>query len=118
MVEFGFEKLIAWQKARKLYKKIRELTSTFPNSERYDLTSQMNRASHGICSCLAEGSGRKTNKDKLHYVNMSYASLLELVSDLILSFDNKYISEVKLKELKTDCQELSKILSGLKRSLL
>ena len=114
--QFQFERMIAWQKAKIFYHDIRKITKTFPREERFDLTDQMNRASHSIVSNLAEGSGRKTKKDKARFYNMSYSSLLEVASDLILAHDNKYIDDNKLKELKTNSLELVRIIRGLIKS--
>lgn len=116
-VEFSFEKLIAWQKARVFYHEIRAITQNFPPAERYDLVSQMNRASHSIVSNIAEGSGRMTPKDKAKFLNISYSSLLEVSSDIILAKDRNYITEEQENKLKEDSLELQRIISGLRNSL-
>lgn len=114
---FPFENLIAWKKAKSFYHKIRDITKTFPSDEKYDLVSQMNRASHSIVSNIAEGSGRSSGKDQARFYTMSYSSLLEVGSDLILVYDRKYIDNEKLEELKIDSFELIRILSGLRSSI-
>jgi len=116
-IEFSFEKLIAWQKARVFYHEIRLITKTFPTDERFDLTSQMNRAAHSIVSNLAEGSGRMTPKDKAKFYNISYSSLLEVLSDIILAKDNNYITKEQEYNLRSKGQQLMKIISGLRKSL-
>jgi len=115
---FPFENLIAWKKAKLYYHKIRDITKTFPSDEKYDLVSQMNRASHSIVSNIAEGSGRSSGKDQARlFYTMSYSSLLEVGSDLILVHEREYINKEKLDELKQDSFELIRILSGLRSSI-
>jgi len=111
--EFQFERMIAWQKGRSYYHKIRAVTKTFPKEERFDLIDQMNRASHSIVSNLAEGSGRNSKKDKARFYNMSYSSILEVASDCILAHDNKYINNEQLTDLRTDSLELIRIVRSL-----
>lgn len=116
-IEFSFEKLIAWQKAREFYHEIRLVTKAFPIDERFDLTSQMNRASHSIVSNLAEGSGRMTPKDKAKFYNISYSSLLEVLSDVVLAKDNNFITKEQEYNLRSKGQQLMKIITGLRNSL-
>ncbi len=78
------------------------LTSSFPDKERVELVSQTTRAANSVCSNIAEGTARRTAKD------------METVNHIILANDQKYISEDKLYELKEQCLEISKMLSGLK----
>lgn len=94
---FLFEKLIAWQKAKGLSIAIYSATNSFPNEEKYGLTSQLRRASVSIASNLAEGSGRQTNKDKARFSEISYSSLLELLNQV---------------------KELSRIINALRKSQL
>jgi len=114
--EFQFERMIAWQKAKTFYHTIRSITQTFPKEERFDLVDQMNRASHSIVSNLAEGSGRTSNKDKARFYNMSYSSILEVASDIILAHDNKYINKKQVDELRADSLELVRIVRALIKS--
>ena len=64
---FYFEKLDVWQNARKLNKKVYEITKTFPKEEIYGLTNQVRRASVSICSNIAEGTSRQSSKDQAHF---------------------------------------------------
>ena len=93
---FSFEKLIAWQKSRELALLIFETTKQFPKDELFGLTSQMRRCSISISSNLAEGSGRNSFKDKARFTEIAYSSSLELLNQIILSFDFEYISETEI----------------------
>lgn len=97
---FSFEKLIAWQKARELALEIYKITKLFPKDELFGITSQMRRCSVSVASNLAEGSGRNSMKDKARFTEIAYGSALELLNQLILSFDFEYIEEQKYIEIR------------------
>ena len=97
---FSFEKLIAWQKARELALEIYKITKLFPKDELFGITSQMRRCSVSVASNLAEGSGRNSMKDKARFTEIAYGSALELLNQLILSFDFEYIEEQKYIEIE------------------
>ena len=93
MHEYSFEKLLIWQKGKTLAIQIYQITKKFPAEERFGLTNQLRRASVSIAANIAEGSCRKTNKDKSHFTNMAYTSLMEVLSHLIICKEMKYIKE-------------------------
>jgi four helix bundle protein len=84
---YSFEKLNVWQDARVLVKMIYQAASAFPESERYGLISQMQRASVSIASNIAEGSSRNTVKDKARFYEIAFGSLTELYCQVMLSYD-------------------------------
>ncbi|WP_246516214.1 four helix bundle protein [Aequorivita echinoideorum] len=90
---FSFEKLNVWQKSRQLSIKINEITQEFPSEERFGLSSQMRRASVSISSNIAEGSGRHSFKDQARFTEIAYSSVLELLNQVILSNDLKYLAD-------------------------
>ena len=81
---FRFEKLEVWQQARKLNRKIYECTRLFPEEERYALVSQIRRSSVSVASNIAEGSGRNSDADFSRFLEISYGSLMEVISQLYL----------------------------------
>jgi four helix bundle protein len=93
MKTYSFEKLIVWQKAKKLAVIIYKTTRDFPKEELFGMTSQMRRCSVSIPSNIAEGSGRQTSKDKARYTEIAYSSALELLNQLMISLDLEYINE-------------------------
>jgi four helix bundle protein len=88
-----YKELIVWQKARILVKDIYILTESFPNSEKYGITSQIQRAVISIPANIAEGSGRGSNKDFSRFLDIAIASAFELETEIILSYDLIFISE-------------------------
>lgn len=80
-----FEDTTVWKDAVDLAVGIYQITKKFPPDELYAMTSQMRRASTSISANIAEGYGRVSKKDKVHFYTMSYGSLMELKSFLYLS---------------------------------
>ena len=118
MKTFSFEKLIAWQKARELASEIYKITRLFPKDEVFGLTSQMRRCAVSIASNLAEGSGRNSMKDKARFTEIAFGSALELLNQLILSFDFKYFEEQKYIEIREKITEVTVLINGLYKSQL
>ncbi|MBQ2787518.1 MAG: four helix bundle protein [Bacteroidaceae bacterium] len=117
-MEFTFEKLEVWHKARILNKEIYILINELPNSERYALADQLRRASISIPSNIAEGSARSSEKEKVRFFEIAYGSLMEAYNQLLLASDLGYIDIQKVNTLKPKFEEIAKMISGLKRSLL
>ena len=115
---FSFEKLIAWQKARELALEIYKITKLFPKDELFGITSQMRRFSVSVASNLAEDSGRNSMKDKARFTEIAYGSALELLNQLILSFDFEYIEEQKYIEIREKITEVTVLINGLYKSQL
>ena len=115
---FSFEKLHAYQVARLLVKSVYHITEDFPSFEKFGLSSQLQRAVVTIASNIAEGSGRKSIKEKIHFLEIAYGSLLEVYCQLQLAMDLCYICEAKFLELKTTIFELSRLIGGLNASFV
>ena len=114
----SFEKLHAYQVARLLVKSVYHITEDFPSFEKFGLSSQLQRAVVSIASNIAEGSGRKSIKEKIHFLEIAYGSLLEVYCQLQLAMDLCYICEAKFLELKTTIFELSRLIGGLNASFV
>ena len=115
---FSFETLEVYQKCRVLVSDIYRLQRRFPPEERYALGDQMRRASTSITANLAEGSGRQSLKEKIHFVEISYGSLMEVFCELQTATDLGYITETDLEELSPQFVDIAKMLSGLRTSLV
>ncbi len=83
----SYKELIVWQRAMQLTREIYDLTSTFPDEEKFGLTNQMRRAAVSIPSNIAEGWGRALTKSYLQFLRISRGSLYELETQLALSSD-------------------------------
>jgi len=110
---YAFEKLHVYQIALSLSIEIRTLVKSFPKEEQFDLTRQIKRATDSISSNLAEGSGRSSNLDQAHFTNMAYASGLEVINHLNLSFQLNYIAEDDYGKLRFCIDEILNNLNGL-----
>ncbi|MGO4906614.1 four helix bundle protein [Flavobacterium sp. W20_MBD1_R3] len=110
---YSFEKLEVYQLARKFKIDIKLMSQLFPKEERFDLTSQINRASASISANLAEGSGRSSNFDQAHFTNMSFSTGLETIDHLNTALDMQYINEEKYTELRIKLDSILNKLNGL-----
>ncbi len=86
-----FKDLQVWKSSHELVLNIYKVSSTFPKDELYGLTSQMRRAVVSVAANITEGFSRRTDKDKIHFYNMSQSSLHEIKYYLILIQDLGYI---------------------------
>lgn len=117
MAEFGFERLKAYQAARKFRGRVYKLTELLPKEEKFNLASQMRRASLSLTNNIAEGHGRFTYKDRIHFCLQSRGSLLEIVDDINLCCDQEYAKLEHLDDLKENAMEVLRILTGYIRFL-
>jgi four helix bundle protein len=112
-----YKELIVWQKARILVKEVYILTASFPNSEKYGITSQIQRAVISIPANIAEGSGRGSNKDFSRFIDIAKASAFELETEIILSYDLSFISEPNFITIMSKIQEIQKMLYSFQHQL-
>ena len=115
---FRFEKLEVWQRAVVFADLVYEATRSFPADERFGLTSQMRRAAVSISSNIAEGSGGSSDKDFAHFVEIAHGSLMEIVSQARIAERKAFLSTDSHNELNNQAEELARMLSGLRNSLL
>jgi len=108
-----YTKLRAWQLSDELVVRIYKETKNFPKSELFALTSQMRRAAVSVPGNIAEGSGRKSQKEYLHFLHIAFSSLTELGYYIGLSKELGYWKSDKCQELKKAHGEITKVLQGL-----
>jgi len=118
MKVFSFEKLNVWQKSKALSVSIYKVTGTFPDEERFSLISQMRRCSISVSSNIAEGTGRNSMKDKARFTEIAFSSLMELLNQLILSYDLTFITEDQYQLIRKEIEEISRMLNALRKSQL
>lgn len=87
--------LDVWKKSMELVEHTYKITSSFPASEIYGLTNQLRRASVSVVSNIAEGSGRKSDKELLYFLNVSLGSLAELETQIEIAYRLSFISDVE-----------------------
>lgn len=115
---FAVEKLKVWEEVRILIKSIYLLTRIYPDDERFGLVSQMRRAIISVCSNLAEGTSRTGSKDQAHFYQLSYSSLMEVLSQLIVSKDLQYIGDSEYNEARSKIESVSYLLNQIRKSSL
>ena len=113
---FTFENLDVYQVARQYVKQIYTISSKFPSKEDFALTSQIRRAAVSITSNIAEGTSRFSVKDKSHFIEIAYGSLMETYSQLQVATDLQYIENSEIEEILPLVVELRNRLSALRKS--
>jgi four helix bundle protein len=112
-----YKKLKVWEKSIELVLDIYKLTSGFPKSEQYGLTSQIRRCAVSIPINIAEGSGRESEGDFNHFLNISKGSSNELETQLIISSRLGFLNNENFTSCISVIEEIQKMLAGLQRSL-
>lgn len=85
--------------------------------ENYALCDQIRRAIVSVPSNLAEGSGRISIKEQLHFYEIAYGSLMEAYNQLIIASDLKYIGDNSLRDLEPQIDTVARMMNGLRSSL-
>lgn len=106
----NYKELKVWQESMKLAKMIYIISSDFPQEERFGLTSQLRRCAISVPSNVAEGAGRKSDKEFLHFLSISTGSIYELETQLLLALDLGYT-------LQTKTDNTLEVISGLQKML-
>ncbi len=118
MTLFHFENLIAFQKARGLVNHVYDLQEHFPPTEKWALGDQIRRAVVSVTSNIAEGMGRTSLKEQVHFLEISIGSLMEVYSQLLIAVDRKFISQTDFDNISKELAEVSKLISGLRLSII
>lgn len=113
-----FRQLKVWHKSHEFTLAIYKVTTSFPASENFGLISQLRRASSSIGANIAEGCGRKTQKDFASFLHNSLGSCKECENHLILSQELGYLKEQDSKRLIDQTQEIEKMLNTLIKVIL
>lgn len=115
---FNFEKLEVWQKVIAFADVIYNHTRNFPSEERFGLTNQMRRAVVSISSNIAEGSSRSSATDFARFVEIATGSVFEVVSQSFVARRQGFLGEDYFRNIYAAGEEQSRMLSGLRKSLL
>ena len=113
----SFESLEVWKESQNLAVDVYKMTKTFPKDEMFAMTSQLRRAAYSVSANIAEGFGRKSKSDKLHFYTMAYGSLLEVKTFLYLSQKLDYIPEKVMGNIIDDVTTCQKLLNAFKAGL-
>ncbi len=113
----SYEQLEVWQKAVNLVIEMYKATSCFPETEKFGLTAQIRRAVTSIPANIAEGWGRGSTNEYIHFLQIARGSVMELETHSIIAGKLGYISQEQLTALRAGIQEIGKMLNGLRQSL-
>ena len=118
MEVFTYRKLLVYQRSKDFVRQVYCLLKLFPKEEQYALCDQLRRASISIASNIAEGMGRSSIKEQVHFIEIAYGSSNEVMCQLELAADFGYITMEDLNTLEVQYEEIAKMLSGLRKSKL
>ena len=116
MEVFAYRRLIAYQKAKEIVKRTYKFLKKFPAEERYALCDQLRRASVSITSNVAEGINRFSVKDKAHFIEIAFGSMMELSSQMEIAEELGYITTEERISMDVLVEEEARLLSGLQNS--
>jgi four helix bundle protein len=113
----SFRNLAVWQRSIELTIAVYQLTATFPDSERFGLTSQMRRAAVSVASNIAEGYGRSTTGEYLQFLGHARGSNSEIETQIVISKALNFGSDTMLQSTEGLCSEVGRMLCALMKSL-
>ncbi len=113
---YSFEKLVVWQKSIELAKIIYSITQSFPKTETYGLSSQIQRAVISVSSNIAEGYVKYSPKEQVKFTEIAYGSLMEVLNQIIIAKEINYISKNDYLMIRDKVEEISRMLNALRVS--
>jgi len=113
----NYRDLKVWQKSYQLCLLVYKITHIFPKEETYGLRSQLRRSVVSVPSNIAEGHGRKSRAEYLQFLYISYGSVCELETQVLLAGDLDYIGDGHMSNLQKDIGDVERMLKGLIKSL-
>lgn len=105
-VEYSFYRLDVWKLGMQLVNDIYSITRKFPTEEKFCLASQIRRAAISVPLNIAEGSAKRTKKDFASFIRIALGSLMETMTCLDISLEQKYITKNEYEKFQLLIQEL------------
>ena len=105
--------LNVWKKSMQLVTLVYQYTKLFPKEELYGLASQMRRAAVSIPSNIAEGYGRASDKELLHFLYISLGSSSELETQIIIAKNLTFLADAEYTQLLELNEEIIRMLTSL-----
>ena len=116
--KFSFKDLTVWQKAVSFSEHvIRTIDELETPRKHFRLVEQLEAACTSVPMNIAEGKGRQTTKDYIHFLYIARGSLFEVITLLVILKDLEWIKEEKLKDLEYEAEEITKMLNAMMKSL-
>lgn len=113
----NFRELSVWKKAIDMVKEVYLITSRFPKEELCGLTNQIRRAAVSVPSNIAEGAGRNSGKEFVHFLSIALGSCYELETQFVISRELGFVTEQDLSVLENVFAEIQKMIRGLQKSI-
>ena len=109
----NYKELEVWKKSIALTTEIYQLTTPFPSTERYGLSSQMRRAAVSISANIAEGWGRGSTGEYIQFLTVARGSLMELETHLIVACNLRFLASEDFARVSREIEEIGRMLNGL-----
>ena len=113
----NYRELVVWQKAHGLTLAVYRATQLFPIQERFGVTSQIRRSCASVPANLAEGCGRRSDREMGRFIQIAMGSGAELSYHLLLARDLGYLGEPEHARLEARLTEVMRMLSSLSQRL-
>lgn len=110
----NFRSLRAYQESKELVKQVYELLKKFPKEEQYALCDQLRRSVISVPSNIAEGMGRYSSKEQVHFLEIAFGSLMEVSAQMDVACDLAYVTNEDLKSIDARVEAVAALLSGLR----
>lgn len=107
-----YTKLEVWIESRKLANLVYTVTKNFPKEELFSLINQIRRCAVSVLSNIAEGYGRQTSKETIHFLHISRGSLYEFETQIYLSLDQNYLSTNDFEDVLQQIQICKRLING------
>jgi len=111
-----YRDLKAWQTAMDMVRSVYRHTQAFPREETYGLTIQLRRAAVSIASNIAEGKGRSSDKELLHFLSNAKGSLFEVETQVMIAGSLGYLTHSQSEDLLSQTAEVGRLLNGLMKA--
>ena len=115
--EFYFRKLDVYHLSKKIVADVYALTKCFPASEQFGLTNQLQRAAISVPSNIAEGMGRFSTKERVHFLEIALGSLMEVMCQLEIAEKLGYIDKSQLAAMEQMLLQATRMLTGLRKNI-
>lgn len=115
---FSFTKLAAYQRSMDLVQDVYAVMKIFPAEERFALCDQLRRAVVSVPSNIAEGLSRFSDKEKAHFLEISYGSLMETYCQLDIAKRLGYITDTQFVDFEKRIEDIAKPIAGLRNKSL
>ena len=112
--KYNYKDLDLYIAAKELVLSVYTLLRKFPKEEQYALCDQLRRASISIPSNIAEGMGRVSTKEQIHFLEIAYGSLCEVDCQLDMAKDLEYISNEELLEIENIIEKVAALIAGMR----